>query len=215
VISGSASVIGSSITINDTGSIKITAWQPGSENFNPAPNIDDSLLVVFKIQQAITFDMPDTVTISAIPSNIALTATSSSGLPVVYTLRSGIGTISGTDLVANDEDYFIIDANQAGNTKYHPATTVTESFDVLLKITTNDTEGEEQEFLIVYPNPTDGRVIISDTDNKWITVTNSSGQIIMIRENVNEINLTGIPDGMYILQIQTGDEIIVKKVIKK
>jgi hypothetical protein len=57
-------------------------------------------------------------------------ATSSSGLPVNYTLVSGPATLSGTTLVSTATGKVVVRASQAGNAEYQPAVNVERSFTV-------------------------------------------------------------------------------------
>ena len=61
---------------------------------------------------------------------LTLSATATSGLPVVFTLISGPATLSGNTLTINGAGTVIIAANQSGNSNYAAAPQVTESIPV-------------------------------------------------------------------------------------
>jgi hypothetical protein len=119
---GVASVTGSVITINGTGSAVITATQTGKTNYNPAANVSQTLMVA-KANQTIAFGV--------LPSKIygdapfILAATSSSGLATTYTSSDpGVATMTGGEITINGTGSVVITATQTGNANYNPATGV-------------------------------------------------------------------------------------------
>jgi MBG domain/Bacterial Ig-like domain (group 3)/Putative Ig domain len=81
---------------------------------------------------------PQTITLSAStladasgatfgPTPLILSATASSGLPVVFSLLSGPATLSGNALTINGAGTVVIAANQPGNSNYAAAPQVTEN----------------------------------------------------------------------------------------
>jgi hypothetical protein len=79
--------------------------------------------------QAISF--PQVATQLTTTSNVQLNATSSSGLPVSYTLESGPATINGNTVTISGAGTICIRASQAGNAVYDSATSVVNCFDVV------------------------------------------------------------------------------------
>ncbi len=78
--------------------------------------------------QSITFPQPATpVTVG---SSTTLTATSNSGLPVVYSITSGSATISGSVVTYTGSGNVVIAANQPGNASYAAAATVSNTVTV-------------------------------------------------------------------------------------
>ncbi|MBQ6305499.1 MAG: T9SS type A sorting domain-containing protein [Bacteroidales bacterium] len=70
--------------------------------------------------------------------------------------------------------------------------------------------------MLLYPNPTEDFICIDGVDVAEVTVYDMLGQLIKIIQNANEINLEGLPQGIYTLRI--ADErgfVVTKKVIKK
>jgi hypothetical protein len=76
--------------------------------------------------QTITFPAPASpITYTTTP--ITLSATASSSLPVVFTIVSGPGTISGNSLTVTGVGTIVIAANQAGSVNFSSAPQVTQS----------------------------------------------------------------------------------------
>ena len=76
--------------------------------------------------QTITFTAPTTpITYSTTP--ITLSATTSSSLPVTFSVISGPGTVSGNTLTITGVGTVVVAADQAGNTTYSAASEVTQS----------------------------------------------------------------------------------------
>ncbi len=72
--------------------------------------------------QTITFTPPTSVTYGTAP--IVLSATATSGLPVTFQVDSGPGTLSGDTLTFTGVGTVVVEADQAGNSSYQPATPV-------------------------------------------------------------------------------------------
>ncbi len=74
---------------------------------------------------------------------------------------------------------------------------------------------------LVFPNPTNGRVTIQSADNKTplqsLTLYNVSGMQLLndntSGECTKEMDLSLYPPQMYILKIQTSDQVFTKKII--
>jgi subtilase family serine protease len=81
--------------------------------------------------QTINFPNPGTRTYGVAP--ITLTATAASLLPVSYTVISGPATVSGSTLTITGPGSVTVQATQAGNTTYAPATPVSIVITVLTK----------------------------------------------------------------------------------
>ncbi len=65
----------------------------------------------------------------------------------------------------------------------------------------------------VYPNPTDGQVIISGVENATITVLNTAGSVVATYANFNSgsIDLGNLEKGIYFLNILIDDRTIINK----
>ena len=94
------------------------------------------------------------------------------------------------------------------------------NWSVVWNFTTDNTIGISniETSIQVYPNPTTGLFSVKGTDINSIEIINSKGQIIkskIIDNNFTIINLTNVPDGLYIMKLINNKEIIYKKVIKR
>ncbi len=125
--SGLASVSSGTVTITGAGSITIQASQGGNSTYNAATSVSQSF-TAGTASQTITF--PTVASTSYGTSPITLAATDSSGLAITYTVVSGAATISGNTLTITGAGTVVIQANQAGNTNYTAASSVSQSFTV-------------------------------------------------------------------------------------
>ena len=121
-----ATVSGSTVTLVGVGTSTITASQAGNSIFNAAPNVLRDL-VVNKGNQTITFGALPSKTLGDAP--FALTATSSSGLSIVYSSsNTSLATVSGNNVTLVAAGSVTIQATQAGNANFNAATTVSQTF---------------------------------------------------------------------------------------
>ena len=120
VSSGSATISNDTLIITGEGSITLNAAEAGNFEYNPA-NIDATITAT-KVDQTITFSLPDTVFVNDATS---LSATATSGLTVTFAVASGDATINGGNVTANAEGNYQITASQAGDVMYNAAPDVT------------------------------------------------------------------------------------------
>lgn len=106
--------------IGSIGTVTIIVDQAGNANYNAA-QISQSFDVT-KGNQTITFDAIDAVTYGT--STVSLSATASSSLDVTFTVLSGPGSISGNTLTITGAGAIVVEAAQAGNASWNPATSV-------------------------------------------------------------------------------------------
>jgi hypothetical protein len=216
VVSGPVSIEGNIVTINGAGSAVIKASAAGNENYNPASL--EQTFVINKAAQSISFAalMPvnkaDTVT---------LAATSTSGLPVSYSVVSGPGIISGSQLTFNGEGQVTVKASQTGNENYLAAAPVDRTVLVY-----GDDSKKDGIRLQVYPNPTAGvlKVKLDNKKDKEYTFTIFNSQGVVVQSAVWErshkmfeidFNLENAEPGYYYLHVFDGTEKIVRTIIKK
>jgi len=80
----------------------------------------------------------------------------------------------------------------------------------------NDTKLSE---INVFPNPvSDVLKINGDIENSTVTIVNISGKVVYKKENASnrlDIPVSNFPNGMYLLKIESNNNSIVKKFIKK
>jgi hypothetical protein len=125
VVSGPASLNGSTLTINGAGTVVVSADQAGNVNYTAAPEVTRSI-VVTQAAQAINFTPPTTLPYGVSP--ITLTATGGgSNNAVSFSVVSGPASLSGSMLTINGVGTVVISADQAGNANYSAAPEVTQS----------------------------------------------------------------------------------------
>ncbi len=124
VLSGPGTLSGNSLTITGVGTIVIAANQIGSVTpaFSAAPQVMQTI-VVTQAPQTITFT-PSSPVIYNLTTPLPLTATSTSGLAVAFSVVSGPGTISGTSLSITGLGTIVVAASQAGTANFAAAPTV-------------------------------------------------------------------------------------------
>ncbi len=113
-------VSGSQLTVNSaflSGDCTITASQAGNATYAAAPAVTQTFSIP-KAAQTITF-----TPLTGFGSSIVLTATSSSGLPVTYTV-SGTCSVNAGTLYISSAGVCTITADQAGNAAFAAAASV-------------------------------------------------------------------------------------------
>ncbi len=119
---GPATVSGNILTITGGGTVLVTANQAGNANYAAATAVTDTL-VVKPEAQTINFTAPATPVTFGVPP-VTLTATASSGLPVIFSVLSGSATVSGNTLTITGGGSIVVAANQPGNANYAAAAEV-------------------------------------------------------------------------------------------
>ena len=75
---------------------------------------------------------------------------------------------------------------------------------------------EELGRITLSPNPTSGLVRIEGTTAAEVRVYNAIGQLVKTAQNTNEVNLRGLPQGVYLLRITDEDgAVATKKLVVK
>jgi hypothetical protein len=132
--SGVCSVSGTIVTVVSVGTCTINANQAGNADYEAASQVVQSF-AISKASQTITFTAPSDITYGDTPAS--LSAISTSGLTVAFTTAtSGVCTVSGTTVTVVSVGTCTINANQAGNINFEPASQVAQSF-TLAKATPN------------------------------------------------------------------------------
>jgi hypothetical protein len=132
LVSGNATISGSTLTINDGNPVTVRASQAGSANYNAAPSVTQTITAQpSKQPQTITFAQPADQQTNSAPFN--LSATASSGLPVTFTILSGPAMLNGSAVTLTGVSGTVsVQASQAGNSVYGAAPSVTTSFRVVV-----------------------------------------------------------------------------------
>ena len=217
IISGPASVSGSTLTITGAGSVTVKVSQAGNQNYLAAS--EEQTFIVNKAAQTISFAA---ITPKNEKDQVQLAATSTSGLPVSFVVISGPGKItSGNKLSFTGEGQVVIQAQQAGDDNYLPAASVNQTVLVYA-----DDEKHDGIRITVYPNPTQG-VLKVKLDNKdhekkyTLMVFDSNGNVVesnIIQKNdfkfEIDFDLSNNPNGIYYLHVFDGTQTLVR-IIKK
>jgi hypothetical protein len=129
VLSGPGFVSGNTLTITGAGTVVVAANQKGNSTYAAAPQVTRNI-VVGQALQSIHFTQPKgAVTFGVSPS--ALTATGGkSGNPVVFSIVSGPGRITGKTLSIIGAGIVKVTASQAGDANYLAAHPITYSITV-------------------------------------------------------------------------------------
>ena len=127
VVSGPATVLNNTLTLTGAGDVVVRASQAGNASYQPAANVDRTFTVT-KADQTLSF--------SAIPgqafsfSPVVLAATSSSNLPVAFSVVSGPATANGSALTLTGSGSITVRASQPGDGNFNAAPAVDRSFNV-------------------------------------------------------------------------------------
>jgi len=126
------SIAGSTVSFNLTGTCVINANQAGNGNYLAAGQVQQSFSVG-RGSQTITITSTPPANPHPHSAPYTIVATSTSGLPVVFSLDPssvGICTLSGATLTFDHPGNCIIYANQAGDANWLPAPQAQQSFRV-------------------------------------------------------------------------------------
>jgi hypothetical protein len=131
-LDASSTVAGTFVYTPAAGVVPTVGPQSLSVTFTPTDSSDYSTatatvqLTVNTIPQTISFTSLSPLTYGSAP--ITLTATGgASGNPILFSIISGPGSITGSTLTINSAGTVVVAANQAGNASYAAATQVTQS----------------------------------------------------------------------------------------
>ncbi|MEL6864245.1 MAG: GEVED domain-containing protein [Bacteroidota bacterium] len=132
IISGPASISGSTITLDGTtGTVVVEASQAGNASYDPALEVRRSFDVNLPPPQTQTITFPAISDKLTTDAPFSISATASSGLPVSFSIISGPASISGNTITLDGTTgTVVVEASQAGNANYDPALDVQRSFAV-------------------------------------------------------------------------------------
>ena len=70
--------------------------------------------------------------------------------------------------------------------------------------------------IYVYPNPAKDRVVIEGIEAAEVNVYNALGQVVKTVRGTNEIDLSGLVDGVYLLRIMDAEgKVYTNKITKQ
>jgi len=128
VVSGPATIVsGDELQLNAAGSIVVEATQPGNGIY--LTDSDQDTIVISKLTPDLTFNMPATEEI--IDSPLQLNGSTSTGLPIIYTVNSGPGSIINDDDLQFSGTGTISVKAEIASTPIYNSRSVTDSVDVV------------------------------------------------------------------------------------
>ncbi|MEM8909014.1 MAG: T9SS type A sorting domain-containing protein [Bacteroidota bacterium] len=75
----------------------------------------------------------------------------------------------------------------------------------------------EHRNLILYPNPTQGPLFLAGEpiDYQAVQVTNHLGQLLQRQSTIDQVDLSGLPTGLYFIALLTEKEMLIQPVLKE
>jgi hypothetical protein len=217
IVSGPATISDGVLTITGAGLVTLRASQQGNENYFPAAA--EQSFVVNKAPQTLSFA-------AMAPKNknevVTLSAVSSAGLPVVYSITSGPGSVSGNNLSFTGEGTVTVEASQPGNENYLAAAPVSQTILVY-----GEDAKKDGIKIQVYPNPTHG-IFKVKLENKnegqpyTFIVFDDRGNPVALeiipkgaKKYDVDFNLGASQSGIYYLHVSDGVQTYVRVIIKQ
>jgi uncharacterized repeat protein (TIGR03803 family) len=126
-VTGPATLSGNTLTFTGVGTVNVDASQTGNVSQGGPYAAADTLIQVLQVSTTASGGIGQTITFPQIPEPqneaipYTLQATSTSGLPVTFSVASGPGTITGNILTYTGTGAITINADQAGNGSYAAA----------------------------------------------------------------------------------------------
>jgi len=128
LLSGPASLVGSTLTITGAGTVVVAANQAGNSNYAAAPQATQSIVIKLGSQ---TISFPAITATEYAGTQMTLSATASSGLAVSFTSSTPtVCTVIGSTASLLASGTCIVRANQAGNAIFAAAQFVQQTFTV-------------------------------------------------------------------------------------
>jgi uncharacterized repeat protein (TIGR03803 family) len=110
------------LTFHKTGTVTITASQPGNANYNAAANVERSLTLTIG-DQTISFQEFSTILVTQV--SLGISANASSGLPLTFSSsNTQVATVSGNQITILAAGTTTIKASQSGNANFNAAADV-------------------------------------------------------------------------------------------
>ena len=205
-----ATISNNIVTIHGAGTVEIIAEQPGSELYEAALPVGESLTVE-KSAQTILFDAFPELTSDM--DSFILSATASSGLDISFeSANPEIVSIHGNVATIHKDGMVNITARQSGNQNYLAAEEITQTMVINLVLGIEAFDLNKN----IYPNPTTEFVFIQVPELTDIEVFDALGRIrydIVWKDN--KLNFSQADTGVYFVKISSRNHSAVSRVIKK
>ena len=166
-------VIGNTVSILSTGTCGLTASQSGSAIYNPAMNVDQTV-IISQANQTITFNDPLDQVYSA-GGSFNAPAASDSGLVVSIISNSlSVCSVLGNTVTIQSAGDCSLTASQPGNINYNPALDVTQTIAIA-----------QADQTITFNDPVDQTFTLGGTFNA--PASSDSGLVVTINSNDTNI----------------------------
>ena len=214
LVSGNATISGNIVTLTGPGAVVVRASQDGDDHTDPAVAVERSFQVT-KASQSISFAALPPKRTNDPPFDV--TATSTSGLEVAFTIVAGPAIISESTITLTGAGEVTVQASQAGDEIYDVAEDVVQSFVVELVV---GVEERRDATVKAYPNPASNVLHVNISKNRYssIEILSSTGQNVgdpgkQFDNNRYIIDIKDLLPGMYILKVQQKDRVILERII--
>jgi len=197
VVQGPATIAGTVLTITGAGTVTLRAVQAGDVAYNAATALEQTFTVA-KASQTISFSSLVAKTYG--DAAFALTATSSAGLEITYSVVSGLATISGNVVTLTGAGQVIIKASQEGNENYLAATAVEQTFCVNAPKPVFTVENAKNLTAKAAPGITDyqwflnGIAIAGATAQTYVAIEGGNYTVMAIADNCSSV----VSDAQYV-----------------
>ena len=127
-----------------------------------------------------------------------------------YTIRV-IERIGPIGVYLFPEDHWTFDANEGGYLRCYSDTEIGHvsyywnNCDYINPQYQNLPEENDPQTISIYPNPAKENVLIKGIEATEVQVYNVLGQLVKTVQNANEINVSGLMEGIYLLRIADAD----------
>jgi gliding motility-associated-like protein len=190
-----AVISGNAIRVVGAGSADITASQPGDQNYNPAPDVTQTL-TINKAGQIITFPAIAPVVYGV--ASFSAGASSSSGLTVTYSSDNTlVAEVTDGKIYIRSAGNSNIIASQAGNNNFNPAE------DIILNITVNKAhltitaDNYSKPFLSTNP-------VLTYTCSGFVSGENAG--VLDVLPSVSTDAVADSPAGDYVITVSGGND---------
>lgn len=125
-----------------------------------------------------------------------------------------VGTVKAEGKAAN---YSFIDAQPINGINYYRLKSIdidkTFEYSQIVSLQNNKTKAN----IKVYPTATTGMLTVESNGSQVedVTIFNYVGQVVLTAKYTNNLNISHLPSGMYLLQVRAGQENVIEKILKQ